>query len=178
MQVCFDCAGAGELVCNALGCKDGWGACPGHCVRLSEGKWEHMHVEGYSDEDVWLILTNEDATRVAVNQVKVGNLMELQNGKWVDTGKCKVCGGTTKVKCSACRGSGRLLCTVCEGYKFVPAQWTVFNHPKQKNPPKTIQLKNGSTIFGKLEGQVGSTIYVRTEDGKQVSLKAANVVSQ
>ena len=177
MKVCFECDGTGEAVCNALGCTNGLVACSGPCLKLSQGNWQHMHMEGYSDEDLWQIFTNDDGTRKAVNQALVGHVLELQNGTWADAGKCRICDGTTKVKCSACNGTGKLLCRVCEGQKFVPEQWTAFNNPKQKNPPRTIHLKDGTTLFGKLEGQVGSTIYVRTENGKQVTLDTADIVS-
>ena len=177
MKICFECGGMGEIKCNALGCKDGWVDCPGGCLKLSEGEWQHMHFDGHSDTEVWRVFTNDDGSRVAVNQDKVGDVLELQDGKWVDTGKCKVCGGTGKVKCTACNGTGKLLCPICRGQKFIPEQWTAFNNPRQKNPPKTIRLKDGTTIFGKVEAQVGSTIYVRTEDGKQVSVNAADIAT-
>ena len=177
MKVCFECGGTGEVKCNALGCKDGWVDCPGDCLKLSVGDWQHMHFDGHSDAELWRIFTNDDGSRVAVGQDKVGDVMELQDGKWVDTGKCKVCGGTGKIKCTACNGTGKLLCPVCEGKKFVPEQWTAFNNPKLPNPPKTFHLKNGTTVFGKLEGQVGSTLYIRTEDGKQVTLESNDLAA-
>jgi len=40
-----------------------------------------------------------------------------------------------------------------------------------------IQLKDGRTIFGRIESRVGSRVYVRTEAGKQEELLAEDIVS-
>jgi hypothetical protein len=53
MKVCFNCGGAAKLACVAPGCKNGMADCPGPCLKLSKGTWEHMHVDGHSDNDVW-----------------------------------------------------------------------------------------------------------------------------
>ncbi|HWX18352.1 MAG TPA: hypothetical protein VN578_00470 [Candidatus Binatia bacterium] len=38
-------------------------------------------------------------------------------------------------------------------------------------------MKDGRTIFGKVESQVGSTVYVRTESGKQEEFRAGDIIS-
>jgi len=66
---------------------------------------------------------------------------------------------------------------MCDGKGVVPASWSAFSNPKVKNQPKSIRLKDGRTIIGKVESRFGSTVYVRTPDGKQIELQAENIVS-
>src|SRR4051812_24957315 len=53
MKQCFQCNGKGVFACAAPGCKSGVVDCPGPCLKLSQGKWEHMQVEGHSPNDLW-----------------------------------------------------------------------------------------------------------------------------
>ena len=176
MKTCFNCAGSGKALCAASGCKNGLVDCLGPCLKLSRGTWEHMHVEGHSDTDLWQQFHQSDGTSRAWNQAHVGQVIEMQAGQAVNIGNCKICGGTGKVKCSVCSGTGEVVCSICDGKKIVPEAWTAFNNPKLKNPPKKIQLKNGRIIIGKIESQLGSTIYVRTEAGKQEEIRAEDIV--
>lgn len=177
MKVCFQCNGSHQTVCLAPGCKDGWVDCPGPCLKLSKGTWEHMHVDGHPDTDVWQRFHQVDETSRFWNQGHVGEVVEMRAGMAVDIGKCTVCGGKGTVKCAACGGTGRLTCQICEGKGSVPETWTAFNNPKQKNPPKMIQLKDGRTIYGKVESRVGPRVFVRSEAGKQEELVADEIVS-
>jgi hypothetical protein len=177
-KTCFNCGGSGKAACSAPGCKKGFVDCPGPCLKLSRGTWEHMHVEGHSDSDVWQRFQQSDGTSRSWNQGHVGQVIEMQGGQAVNIGNCKICGGTGKVKCSECAGTGEIPCSICDGKKFVPENWTAFNNPKLKNPPKTIQLKDGRTIMGKIESRVGSVVYIRTESGKQEEVSAQNIVSE
>jgi hypothetical protein len=177
MKICFQCGGSDNTVCDASGCKKGWVDCPGPCLKLSKGTWEHMHVDGHPDTDVWQRFHQVDGTWQLWNQNHKGEVIETRAGMAVNIGKCTVCGGTAKVKCSECGGTGQLVCRICEGKHFVPESWTAFNNPKQKNPPNLIQLKNGRKIYAKIETRIGSRVYVRTEAGKQEELLADDIVS-
>src|SRR2546426_726189 len=95
---CFGCTGTGKVRCGA-GCKDGLVECPGPCLRLSRGVWEHLEVAGHSPDELWQKLPESDGHWQAWNQGHVGEVIEMQNGKAVNVGKCKTCGGTTKAKC-------------------------------------------------------------------------------
>jgi hypothetical protein len=136
-----------------------------------------MHVDNHPDTDLWQTFHQADGTSRSWNQGHLGEVIEMRVGMAVNIGKCTVCGGKAKVKCAACGGTGRLACPICEGKKFVPETWTAFNNPKQKNPPKAIQLKDGRTIYAKIESRVGSRIYIRTEAGKQEELLADDIVA-
>jgi hypothetical protein len=177
MKVCFQCGGSDKAVCLTPGCKDGWVECPGPCLKLSRGTWEHMHVDGHPDTDVWQSFHQVNGTSTSWNQNHVGDVIEMRAGMAVNIGKCTVCGGKGKVKCSVCDGTGRVACPICEGKGFVPETWTAFSNPKQKNPPNLIQLKDGRKIYAKIETRIGSRVYIRTESGKQEELLADDIVS-
>ena len=177
MKVCFQCGGSDKTVCLTPGCKDGWVDCPGPCLKLSRGTWEHMHVDGHPDTDVWQRFHQVDGTSMSWNQNHVGDVIEMRAGMAVNIGKCTDCAGKGKVKCSVCGGTGRLVCPICEGKGFVPETWTAFSNPKQKNPPALIQLKDGRKIYARIETRIGSRVYVRTEAGKQEELLADDIVS-
>src|SRR6266436_557876 len=49
-QRCFNCDGKGIMACKA-GCVAGQAECPGPCLRLSRGKWEHLDVAGHPPTD-------------------------------------------------------------------------------------------------------------------------------
>lgn len=174
-KVCFQCNGIGQTTCPV--CKDGFTDCPGPCLKLSKGTWEHMHVDGHPDTDVWQNFHQANGTSQAWNQGHVGEVIEMRGGVAVNTGKCPVCGGRGKVACKACSGTARLVCPICEGKKVVPENWTAFNNPKVKNPPTMIQLKDGRTFYGKIESRLGAIVYVRTESGKQEEFQARDIIS-
>jgi hypothetical protein len=176
-KVCFQCNGSAKTACIAPGCRDGMVDCPGPCMKLSSGAWEHMHVDGHPDTEVWKRFHQVNGTSQFYNQNHVGEVVEMRAGMAVNIGKCSVCGGTAKVKCSVCGGTGRVTCPICEGKGFVPDAWTAFNNPKQKNPPSSIQLKDGRTLYAKIESRIGSIVYIRTESGKQEELLASDIVS-
>jgi len=176
-KVCFQCTGSNQTACLAPGCKDGWTDCPGPCLKLSKGVWEHKHVDGHPDTDLWQRFHQANGTAQFWNQNHVGEVIDMRSGMAVNIGKCTVCGGKARVKCATCAGTGHVACSICDGKGVVPETWTAFNNPKQKNPPKSIQLKDGRTLYGKVESRVGSRVYVRTEAGKQEELLADDIVS-
>src|SRR5437773_1702595 len=47
-QSCFACGGKGSITCRASGCSGGQVECPGACLKLTRGTWEHMDVAGHS----------------------------------------------------------------------------------------------------------------------------------
>src|SRR4051794_29023957 len=53
MKVCFNCNGSGHIPCVVPTCDNGIAECPGPCLKLSKGKWEHMQVDGHLDTEIW-----------------------------------------------------------------------------------------------------------------------------
>ncbi len=137
---------------------------------------------GHNPNELWRKFPTRNGGFVSWNQGHVGEVVTIQNGEPVNIGKCTVCSGTTKVKCAVCAGTGVLNCTVCDGKKFIPEAWTESDNPKQKKPPtvvadlKTIRLKDGSTIQGKISGRMSDTVWITTGDGKLIKVNADDIV--
>src|ERR1017187_5084649 len=120
-KVCFACKGEGTVACLVPGCTNGQVDCPGPCLKLSKGAWIHMTVAGHDPSELWQQFPNLSGQGgyQSWNQNHVGEVIVYKNGVAVNVGKCRVCGGTSKVTCSVCRGTGRQTCPVCNGTKFV-----------------------------------------------------------
>lgn len=177
-KTCFRCGGSGKGPCAAAGCKDGKVECSGPCLRLTKGKWVHLEVAGHPPSDLWQKFTQSNGTYQAWSHKHVGEVIQMQNGKAVHAGQCRICGGTTRVKCPVCQGTGQGACDLCAGKKVVPASWTEFNNPKLKVKPAMLQMKDGRTVVGKIQMRLGGKVTVKTEDGKQVELNASEIVSE
>ena len=175
---CFRCGGSGTIHCAAPGCKDGQIECPGPCLKLSKGVWVHMQVAGHSADDVWQKFPKSSGGWEAWNQNHVGEVIEVKNGVPVNVGKCPVCTGSTRVQCPTCFGTGKAVCNLCGGKKMIPDSWTEFDNPTQKVKPTTIQLTDGRSLVGRIQMRLGSKIYVRTEDGKQVEVNTGEIVAE
>jgi hypothetical protein len=174
-KACFNCAGTGQVPCpNGTNVEID---CPGPCLKLDQGAWVHMDVAGHPATDIWQRFSKASGGWQAWNQNHVGDVIEYQNGDPVDTGKCKVCGGTGKVKCPVCKGTGYVACPICDGKKVVPQSWTVFDNPKMKNRPEKIRLKDGRTIIGKKIIEIGDDITIRTESGN-IQIKRSDIISE
>jgi hypothetical protein len=175
LKTCFNCDGTGKVGCPNG--KDGDMDCPGPCLKLSKGKWEHLEVDGHLPTDLWQKFTKADGSWSAWNQNHVGDVIEYQNGNPVDIGKCKICGGTGKVKCTICAGSGKITCPICDGQRVVPKSWTAFDNPKVKNRPGHFKLKDGRTLVGKKMMVLGNSVTIRTETG-DVEVKQSDIISE
>ena len=77
-------------------CPNGTKACPHNCLKREDEGWTSMHVDGHPDTDVWMKFGYEGNWQ-AYNQGHIGHVIEQVNGKYVDTGVCPICRGTTKV---------------------------------------------------------------------------------
>lgn len=115
MVPCNPCEGKGTVPCTAKGCTNGKIDCQGKCLKLSEGKWE-KHDDGLR----WRRFTYGGAYQ-EWSEHHLGEVIEVQDGKPVNLGKCPLCDGTTKVNCTACKGTGSSACPACKGEKQVPA---------------------------------------------------------
>lgn len=115
---CATCSGTGGLKCRW--CKEGQVDCPGPCLKLSRGKWQHMDVAGHDPKELWQKFDYGRGAYKAWSQGHVGEVVVMQNGEPVNTGPCETCNGTTHVPCKNCRGTGKAPCPACRGTGWVP----------------------------------------------------------
>jgi hypothetical protein len=106
----------------------------------------------------------------------VGEVIVYQNGVAVNIGKCKICGGTTKVKCDVCKGTGKVTCPVCNGKKFIPVAWTPTDNPWFNSQPDVIRLADGQVILGRVAAEVGDDRTIVTRDKKILHVKASDIL--
>jgi hypothetical protein len=172
---CFNCNGTGEVQCPNG--KDGLMDCPGPCLKLSKGVWVHLEVAGHPPTDLWQKFYTADGGYQAWNQNHVGDVIQMQNGVPVDTGQCKICGGTGKVKCTICNGTGEITCPICGGKKVIPESWTAFDNPKMKDRPSYFKLKDGRTLIGREVMVIGDAVTIRTQKG-DIEVSQKDIVSE
>ena len=177
-KVCFACNGEGTVKCPAPGCVDGEVDCPGPCLKLTRGVWIHMNVPGHPPTDLWQKFPNQSGQGgyQAWNQEHVGDVIEYQNGVAVDIGKCKICGGTGKVKCNVCQGTGTVTCPVCNGKKFIPVAWTPTDNPYFNRQPDLIRLADGRAVLGRVAIRLGDDITIITRDKKVLHVKPSDIL--
>lgn len=165
---CPQCHGAGLGACRA-GCDQGFRVCPGKCLKLSVGRWEHLTVAGHAPSELWQKFPKKGGGYTAWNNSHVGEVVEIRDGQPVLAGKCPVCRGAAKVECSVCSGSGRVKCLLCAG----TGQVALAVQPVVL--PGEFLLKDGRVLRGKITLQRGEMLQIRTEDGKTVTIKRGDL---
>ena len=177
-KVCFTCKGEGTVACLVPGCVNGQADCPGPCLKLSHGTWIHMNVPGHGPNELWQKYPDLDGRGgyYAFSQNHLGEVVAYQGVRAVSTGKCKVCGGTTKVTCSVCKGTGKVTCPICDGKKFIPIAWTPTNNPSFNSQPDVIRLADGQVILGRVAASVGDDRTIVTRDKKILHVKASDIL--
>ena len=175
---CFACNGEGTVPCLVPGCVNGRVDCPGPCLKLSHGTWIHMDVPGHGPNELWQKFPDLDGRGGAYSfsQHHLGEVVVYQNVRAVSTGRCKICGGTGKVKCDVCKGTGRVTCPVCSGKKFIPAAWTPTNNPSFNRQPDVIRLADGRVLLGRVAAEAGDDITIVTRDKKFLHVKASDIL--
>lgn len=174
-KICFACKAAGMVKCMAPGCVNGLLDCPGPCLKLSRGVWEHRDVPGHSPTELWQNFPQSDGSWMAYSQGHLGHVIVMRNGRAVDSGPCKICGGTGKVPCSVCKGTGKVVCPICEGKKFIPVAWTPTDNPWLNSQPDLIRLRDGRIFFGEIIKTVGSDVTIKTRNGQWLHVDVTNV---
>lgn len=111
---CSQCKGSGRILCPAPDCKDGKIDCPGNCLKLSVGHWEHLDVPGHSSTELWQKFYFPGGW-AALSQAHCGHLYEIRDRQAIDLGPCPTCEGASKVACPVCNGEGSLICPTCGG---------------------------------------------------------------
>jgi hypothetical protein len=177
-KFCFECAGKGNVSCGAGGCQSGQAECPGPCLKLSRGKWEHMEVAGHAPSELWQKFSKADGGYLAWNHHHVGEVIQTDDGMPRNIGKCPTCSGTTKIQCAKCLGKGAQPCFVCEGKAVVPKAWTSADNPRLNNHPDLIRLRDGRRVIGRIAMQAGSSCTIRTRDGKMIEVSSADILSK
>jgi hypothetical protein len=110
---CPVCQGRGVVSCGAPGCDHVFVPCDGPCLKKSTPGWRHMNVAGHRPSELWMRFDNDDGTWVAWSQAHIGQVIEKVDGRWVNKGKCPVCGGKGVKPCPRCHAG--LACTRCAG---------------------------------------------------------------
>ncbi len=176
-KICFACKGTGQVKCTAPGCVDGMVDCPGPCLKLDQGMWIHMEVAGHPPTDLWRKFNLGGGAYTAYNQNHVGHVIAIEGGQAVDTGPCKICGGTGKVPCSVCKGTGQAACPICNGKKFIPVSWSPTNNPWLNSQPDLIRLTDGKIMFGTVQSTIGSDVAIKLRGGKWTHGNETYIVS-
>ncbi len=136
-----------------------------------------MNVAGHDPNELWQKFPNQNGKGYQVwNQGHVGEVITYQNGVAVNTGPCKICGGTTKVTCGVCKGTGKSTCEVCEGKKFIPKAWTPTDNPWFNRQPDVIRLADGQVFLGRVAAISGDDATIVTRDKKVLHVKASDIL--
>lgn len=111
----------GDGICHAPGCKDGQLLCPGECLKLEVGQWDHNAPPGYSADMLWTHRTWKTpgfTHHMDISQPHVGQVFKMVDGDLKDLGPCPICGGTSHIDCPACDGGK---CPLCSGKRTLKA---------------------------------------------------------
>ena len=177
-QRCFACEARGIAPCHALNCNRGLIDCPAPCLKLSHGKWEHLKMPGHGPSELWQKLPNGPGKTTAWNQSHLGEVIVIQNGIAVNTGKCSRCGGAAKINCRVCAGRGQITCEFCGGSKVLPATWKPNDNPVLNRQPDLIRLRDGRVILGRAISHTGTKYTIKTRDGKLVDVNVTDVLGR
>ncbi len=176
-KVCFACKGEGAVACLVPGCKDGQVDCPGPCLKLSKGVWRHTDIDGNPSDVLWQTFDSPDGHySLGVSEHHLGEVVALQNGRPTLIGKCKICGGSGRVKCEVCKGTGGVTCPVCNGKKFIPAAWTPTDNPYFNRQPDIIRLTDGRVLLGRVAAEAGDDRTIVTRDKKILHVNVSDIL--
>ena len=172
------------MVCRASGCAGGQVPCPGPCLKLSVGRWEHLEVAGHDPKELWQKFYGSGGWQ-AWSQGHVGEVVVIREGKPVNIGAFPVCHKRATVDCKFCKGAGKLVCPVCGGAKQVTesrASEAAANPRNQGGGVSAkqagdIKLKDGRTINGKIIAIDENTALIKTSDGKTLQVPASELGS-
>lgn len=186
---CLRCEGTGAVVCKASRCKNGQVDCPGKCMKLSVGRWEHMDVPGHDPKELWQKYTGSKGWHAWTSD-HVGEVIEIRNGTPENIGQCPTCGGKATVLCKVCKGTGTLVCPACRGNKVVRARVVSSATPqitpsRLQTPPgsppnsikqKIIRLLDGRTLIGQIIVSDPKVSWIKTSDGKTVEVPTKSII--
>ena len=187
---CLRCEGTGAVVCKASRCKNGQVDCPGKCMKLSVGRWEHMDVPGHDPKELWQKYTGSKGWHAWTSD-HVGEVIEIRNGTPENIGQCPTCGGKATVACKGCKGTGTMICPVCRGNKVCPrtARFRCnaenhalagCNHLPERPPvpvkPTIIRLADGRTLIGHIIVSDAEVSWIKTSDGKTFEVPTKSII--
>lgn len=168
---CPKCKGTGEYKCTVAGCANGMVLCPGHCLKRERGSWVHMKVEGHPDTELWQRFNFPNGQWQAWTQAHIGEKIELRGDKYVNTGKCEICKGTTRVKCSSCRGAN--VCPLCGGALQVlkSERDSYVQSHSASSAAETVTPANGLLPEGQVIARRDGVIMIKTKEGRIIKVK-------
>ena len=75
----------------------GYSPCTAGCLTAATPGWHKQHMDGYSDNEVWMDYKKEGGTQY-FSQHHIGHIIKADGKSATDTGPCPVCHGTGWVK--------------------------------------------------------------------------------
>jgi hypothetical protein len=191
LEKCLRCQGTGLIKCKVLKCKNGQVDCPGKCMKLSVGIWEHMNVPGHDPNELWQKYTGSKGWHAWTSD-HVGEVIEIRNGTPENIGKCPTCGGTATVLCKTCKGTGTMVCPACHGNKVIRARAVSSATPQVKPSPhqtrpgislipikhRIIRLQDGRTFIGQIVVSDPKVSWIKTSDGETVEVPTKSIIRE
>lgn len=107
---CEKCHGSGDLG-KCLKCKEGRVPCPATCLKAS--MFEKLPAE--SDGHKHKTFKNPKGGSQWWTEGHIGELVVVENGVWVNKGKCPTCVGKGEIICPTCHGTAERECPTCHG---------------------------------------------------------------
>lgn len=108
---CDKCKGAGSVGKCLNKCVDGKSPCPETCLKASQFASLPVQPDGKKHKT----FKNKDGSSLWWSEGHVGELVALENGVWVNKGKCPTCAGSSQVICPTCHGTAVRDCPACKG---------------------------------------------------------------
>ena len=108
---CPDCHGTGKIANASPDCVNGTIPCPNlDCLEPTRGEWEHMHVDGHPETQLWHRFSLPDGRWEAYSDAHIGHVIQLVKDHWTDMGLCPICHGTGRAPCPTSD-----ICPTCHG---------------------------------------------------------------
>lgn len=171
-QICFLCAGKGEVACAAPRCNAGYRPCPGPCFKRHEGNW--VPYPGQPGVMARAVRTPDRRT-FYISEGHAGEVWVFEGGTMVSKGPCPTCKGRRVVACKSCKATGTQECPVCAREGAVPAGWTPEDNPWFNRQPDLVRLKDGRVFLATESGGDDVLVMWKTRAGGIVTVPRSEV---
>ncbi|MFO1459405.1 MAG: hypothetical protein U1G08_08340 [Verrucomicrobiota bacterium] len=170
-QSCFECNGQGQVPCVAPGCKAGYLACPGRCLKRNQGTWVPDKLHG----GMAAVIKLPGGGTANINEGHAGEVWVAQGRTVVNLGPCPTCGGRQVIPCKTCNGTGKTACELCETKGAIPAAWKPTDNPWFNRNPDLVRLHDGRAFLAKEVGGDDVMVMFKTRTGDIITIARAEV---